>query len=202
MWDNITVGKFQQLWDILNGNFHYDIEKKIHLLSCLEDRPVEYYEALPIKQLTGHLYKIQFLSVTDIPKSLPPKSIQIGKHSFKPLYEFNDVCAGQFIDIMSIAKNASEQILNLHKILSAICLPVTNKRVQPYGSIPFSEVANIMLEAPIIQAHSIAVFFYQVWTGYLKIIPAYLDRKIKKGKRLTETELLIYGLASVTGGDG
>jgi hypothetical protein len=202
-WDNITVGQFQQLYDIITGqNFDHELERGMHLLVCLEDKPVEYYEALPIKDLKDQCRQVAFLSVGEIPQVKTPQDINVGGQSFRVLYEFRDLCAGQFIDVMSIAKTPEEHILNLNRMLAAICLPVEGKKVQPYGKVPFDEVAELMLQLPIVQAQSIALFFYRVWNAFLNRIPACLEKKVKRGKELTEAEKVIQAIALATVGGG
>jgi hypothetical protein len=122
MWDKITVGKFQQLYDIITGkNFDHELERQVHLLSCLDDKPTDYYEALPITKLKEECNRTAFLSVSDIPNVKPPHTVRVEGRSFKVLYDFRDLCAGQFIDAMSVAKTAEEHIMNLNRMLAIIC---------------------------------------------------------------------------------
>jgi hypothetical protein len=203
MWDNITVGQFQQLYDIINGhNFDHELERQIHLLSCLEGKPVEYYESLPVKTLQDECKRTAFLSVGDIPTVKPPVKVSAGGRMFKVVYEFRDLCAGQFIDAMSIAKTPEEHIMNLNRMLAVFCLPMEGKKVLPYGAVPFDEVAGLMLQLPVVEAQSMALFFYHVWNAFLSRIPACLEGKVKKGNKLAEAETVILQIALATGGGG
>lgn len=202
MWDKITVGQFQQLYDIKQGNFDLEVDRQVHLLACLDGKPVDYYESMLLTDLMRECERTKFLSAQDVPVMPAPKTITINGQSYKPLYEFCDVVAGQFIDVMSVAKTPDEHILNLHRMLAAICRPVKDKKVQAYGSIPFDQVSDDMLKLPITQALAISSFFFDAWNHFLKVIPGCLERKIKKGKTLTEMEQIIHGLALVSVGDG
>lgn len=203
MWDKITVGQFQQLYDIITGqNFDSELERRAHMLACLDGKPIDYYESLPIQKLKEECSRTDFLSAGDIPKVKPPRDISVGGKQFRVVYDFRDLCAGQFIDVMSIAKTPEEHIMNLNRTLAAICLPVEGKKAKPYGAIPFDEVADLMLQLPITQAQSIALFFYRAWEAFLKVIPGCLAKKEKKAKALTEMEIIVRDLALATGGDG
>lgn len=210
MWDKITVGKFQQLHDIIAGQaFEYELERKIHLLACLDDEPVGHYEEMPLNKVTDECQRVAFLSLADIPKVPTPRVLVVEGHRFRPVYDFRDLCAGQFVDVLSIAKTPDEYIVNLHKMLAAICLPVEKKglfgrshRVLKYGAVKFDEVADIMLQAPIVQAQAIALFFYRAWKRFLEVIPGCLDRKEQMGKQLTEMEASMRALALCANGDG
>jgi hypothetical protein len=147
--------------------------------------------------------RVEFLSVQDIPAINPaPRFVEINGRRFKIIYEFKDLTSGQFIDVTTSAKEKDEYIMNLDKTLAAICVPVTGKGTGKYGDIPFDDVCDMMLELPILQANAIALFFYRVWSAFLKDIPASLARKKKKGKELTEMEAIVLSAAFHTNGDG
>lgn len=208
-WNNITVGKYQQLYDILQGqNFEHVVDKQIHLLSCLDGLPVEFYEGIPFYQLQrDHLPRVAFLSDQPPVVPDPPKYLDAGGHRYKVCYDFRDLCAGQFIDVMSIAKTPEELVMNVNKLLATICLPVERKwlnkaKTCPYGYIPYDEVADDMLTVPICDALAIADFFFVAWNDFLKVIPGCLERKIRKGKTLTEAERLIQEIALAHAGAG
>jgi len=203
MWDKITVGQFQQLYDIITGqNFDSELERQAHLLACMDGKPFEHYEDMPIQKLKEECRRTAFLSVGDIPKVKPPRDISVGGKSFRVIYDFRDLCAGQFIDAMSIAKTPEEHILNLNRMLASISLPLEGKKVKPYGYIPFDEVAELMLQLPIAQAQSISLFFYRAWEAFLKAIPGCLEKKSRKGKPLTEMEIIVRDLALASVGAG
>lgn len=209
MWDKITVGKFQQLYDIITGQaFEHELERKIHLLACLDGKSVDHFEEMPLNMVRDECQRVAFLSLADIPKVPTPRILVVNGYRFKPVYDFRDLCAGQFVDVLTIAKTQEEHILNLNRMLAVICLPMRKRgifggyRVEKYGAMNFEEVADIMLQAPIVEAQAIALFFYRAWSHFLKVIPGCLDRKERQGKVLTEMEAAIRALALVANGGG
>jgi hypothetical protein len=79
---------------------------------------------------------------------------------------------------------------------------VEGKKVKPYGAVPFDEVAELMLQVPIVQAQSIALFFFRAWVVFLKAIPGCLEKKMEKGKPLTKAETVVYQIALESVGAG
>lgn len=190
MWDKITVGKYQELYDIMiDENFEYDIERQTHLLSCLFGKSVEYYTGMRITDLQKEVKKIAFLSTGEIPQVQPSRYLK-GKdgRKYKVVYDFRQLAAGQFIDTNAIAKDPAGLVPNMHRMLAAFCLPTRQRvfgrrKVLKYGDIPFEEVAEAMKGIPILAANATALFFYQVWEAYLKSMPGFLASKIPTMER-------------------
>lgn len=190
MWDQITVGKFQQLYDIIQGmNFDTELERQIHLLSCLEDKPVEHYESMRINDLKEAVARTAFLHTGEIPRVKPKRYLHACGKVFRPVYDFRLLSAGQFIDALSMAKTPEEHILNLNRMLAAICLPtkrsLRGRVTRKYGDVPFDDVAECMLQVPILEAQAVALFFYRAWENFLKSMPGFLEEKMKT---MTETD--------------
>jgi hypothetical protein len=210
MWANITVGKYQQIYDILQGqNFEHAVDRQIQLLACLDDRPAEYYEGLPLQELLrDHVPRVSFL--TDEPPVVPnpPKYLHANGRRYKVVYDFRDLCAGQFIDMMSIAKTPEEIVMDVNKLLAVLCLPVEKgwlkkAKTRQYGYIPFDEVADDMLQVPICEAMAVAGFFSEAWNRFLEVIPGYLRRRTQRTAKMpTETEMVIYEIALAHAGGG
>lgn len=203
MWENITVGMFQQLTDIITGqNFDDEMERSIKLLSCLEGMPIDYYESMTLNKLVDHCKRIKFLHTEDVPLIPPPKEININGYRFKVMYDFGEITGGQFIDVMTSAKDQNDHIINLDKTLSAICIPYIGKKLGKYGALDYHKVCSLMTQLPILQANAIAVFFYRVWKAFLNSIPDCLERKIMRGETLTEQEAIYLAVAFHSDGDG
>lgn len=98
---------------------------------------------------------------------------------YKVLYEFTKLTAGQFIDALNETKDQGEHIMRLNRILAAISVPVGKK----YGDVPLDEVAEDMLKVGIMEAQAISLFFCEVWNNFLKGIPTYLAKRVRKRKK-------------------
>ncbi|GEP95559.1 hypothetical protein [Chitinophaga cymbidii] len=180
MWDKITVGKFQQLHDIIAGqSFENELDKRLHLLACLEDKEPQHYEDMPLPRFMEEVKKTHFLSVSDIPSVKAKRELVIDGAKYRVLYDFRDLTAGQFIDAINETKNKDEHVQKLHRILAAISVPEGKK----YGDMPFDDVADAMLEVGILDAQAIALFFCDLWSRFLKDIPVYLAKRVRKAKK-------------------
>lgn len=203
MWHNITLGKFQQLTDIKEGqNFDHEIERTIKLLACLHELPEDYYERMPVHQLKEETERLQFLFADQLPVTDPPRFIEVNGRRYKPLYVFTDVVSGQFIDCMSTAKDRDQLVYNLHRLLASICVPCRRNwlgvwTVGEYGDISFDQVAEDMLQVPIITVNSIALFFWTAWINFLEATPGY-SQKIMKIATMMQADLQSVGVGSPT----
>lgn len=197
MWEKITVGKFQQLHDIIAGqSFENELDQRLHLLACLEDKEPKFYEDMPAEKFIEAAKKIHFLSVSDLPVVKAPREITIAGVAYRIIYDFRDLTAGQLIDGINETKHNGEYVMRLNRILATISLPKGKK----YGDVPVDEVAEAMLSAPILEAQAIAVFFCEVLSSFLKGIPAYLAKRTRKQKKgnwqQLEAALLRIGVGS------
>lgn len=192
MWNNITLGQFQQLTDIIQGqNFDHEIERSVKLLSCLYELPEDHYTEMQLNDLKAEIAKLDFLFADQLPVTNPPKYIEANGRRYKPLYVFTDVTAGQFIDCMGVAKDREQFVYNMHRLLAALCVPVrrnwTGKWQRgKYGDIPFDQVAEDMLQLPVITANSIALFFWTAWTNFLEATPGYSAKVMAAAMKTAE----------------
>lgn len=183
MWNNLTVGKYQELNAIITDEtYDLEIDRQTHLLSALFGKPVEYYEALPIAKFQELAKQTAFLHTGDIPVVAAPHCL-CGK-KYKVIYDFRKLAAGQFIDALSLAKDPEEKVPNMHRMLAAISRStkrtLTGRRVLTYGAVPFEQVAEDMKEVPLLEAQAVANFFYRVWIAFLESMPDFLGEQIQK----------------------
>ena len=199
MWDKITVGKYQELYEIITDpGYEHEIDRDIQLLCCMFDKPTEHYENMLFTDLQQEVKKLSFLHTQEPPAANPSRYFTVKGKTFRVIYDFRDLAAGQFIDVMSSAKEPQEFIINLHRLLAAICRGTKRtwrgRRMLEYGAVPFDQVAEAMKHLPIMQANATAVFFYQLWTAFLKSIPDYLEsqsNQIATERRQLWTQVLV-----------
>jgi hypothetical protein len=165
MWRQLTVGKFQQLYDIITGqDYVHEIERQIQLLACLDGKPASFYEGLPLVVLQEECQRTAFLFADEI-KASPVKYIKADGREFKVMYNASEPATGMDMETFSFVK--IDIIQHMHNILAAICVPVERtwygrRKMLPYGSIPHYKVAEMMLKAPVSSAHAAVLFFYQI----------------------------------------
>jgi hypothetical protein len=188
MWNKLTVAQYQAVYAIITDqSFENEVDRQIHLLSCLFGQSVEHYEAMLFTALQKEIERTRFLNTKSIPSVKPPRFIKINGRVYQPVYDFRYLAAGQFIDAVTCVKDITEQIPNMHRMLAAICRPITRgvlgNKIGKYGDVPFTQVAEDMKEVPFLQAYAIAVFFWNVWETFLQGMPDFLEKREKKKQK-------------------
>ncbi|ASZ14518.1 hypothetical protein KTO58_01215 [Chitinophaga pendula] len=208
MWDKVTLGMFQALDDIRNSpNFESEIERDINILACYTGKPIHHYEVMHLTDLRRELHKIRFLS-EDMPVSKPSKYLKANGRTYKVVYDFRELRAGQYIDAMSFGKDRGAMVQEMHNILASICLPVRKSlvkgrnRPQIYGSIPHNIVAEDMRAVNFQEAYGVALFFYQLWTEFYQSTQGCFPQLLMKAMNLSLEQMQRLEAVSMIGGDG
>ena len=196
---NISVRKFIELFDIISSDI-YDTEtdRDVAVLVCFTGKPEEHFLNMTMANFRKEANRLAFLKLENI-KPEAKKFIHANGKTYAPVYNFNKLTAGQFVDVVSFAKEPTKIIENLPKIMAALCVPTRRKmngkrKLLPYGSVSHAEVVADMENASIYDAYSIAVFFWNVWTVLLEDTGDYLVRetlaaKMMQNKTLTTDEV-------------
>lgn len=182
-WNNLTVRQFQGLSEIAQQPFDHEIERSCALLASLDGLPVEHYEGMPLDELKAQLPRLAFLHTGEIPAVPTPKFIKAGGRTYRVVYDFQALTAGQFIDVITATREASDQVRNLHLTMAALCVPTKwrlGRRVTlEYGAEPYTEVAERMLDASLLEVQAVGNFFFQLWQDFLTSMPGFLKKKME-----------------------
>jgi hypothetical protein len=194
---DLTVKTFIGFADIIQAeHFETEVDREVSLLSCITGREESFFLNMELKEFNKWKREIDFVSLEGV-KAQAHKYIKANGKVYAPIYNFTELTAGQFVDITHFVKEPEKIIENLPTILASICVPtkrtLLGRKKLPYMSVPHSEVSADMESAPIEEAYSIAVFFWNVWNGSLEnigdsLIKKILQKKKKEGKKLTEIE--------------
>lgn len=209
---DITVKKFIDAYQIINAD-HYDTEtdRDIALLACLYDKPEDFFLNMSFPVFNEYRRKLEVINLDKV-EGRAAKYIKVNGKTYAPVYNFKKLSASQFIDVTHFCKDPEKIIENLPKILAAFCLE-TKKTLFGRKLIPYDlgerheEVSKELEDATMFDAYSIALFFYHVWNGSLKITGGYLVQQILKKKEATKTNLTANEQAGIlnileTYGDG
>jgi hypothetical protein len=189
----ITVKQFIAVMDILQDEFYVtETDRDVALLACLTGKPEAYFLEMKLNEFKAWKNKLEVIDLDSI-EAKAPKHLKVNGKTYAPIFDFRKLSAGQFVDVTTFCKDPEEIINNLPKILASLCVPTKRGlfgyKLQPYLSVEHEEVANDMLEASIIDAYGIALFFWAVWKGSLEITGDSLVREILKKKEATKTPL-------------
>lgn len=193
----ISVKKFIHLKDIIEAK-HYEseIDREVALLVCLTGRPEEYFLSLSLSDFATWTRKADFLTLENV-EGQAKKFIKANGNIYAPVYDFSQLTAGQLVDITHFVKDPDGIVENLPKILASFCLPtkrtLTGRKKLSYLSTPHHKVAEDMENASVLEAYSIAVFFWNVLKGFLEttgdfLVKTAITTKTAKGQTITAKE--------------
>lgn len=192
MWDKLTIRQFQDI-SKAQRDTKEDGELAIRLVSILNDITETEVEGWTLSRFNAECKKLAFLSVQAIPGASVSEFNHNGKR-YHINYRIEKNSYGQYLEIMNFAKNDSDIVYNLDKIMATIVTPIVKKW---YGwglpekrEIDHVALSNELQTMPFIIAYHSAVFFYHVLRDYLEIIRPYLEAKVK-GTGLPEVGLQI-----------
>jgi hypothetical protein len=194
---DISVKQFIELKTIIDAkNYADEIDREVDLLSTLTGKEKEFFLNLNLYDWRKYRNELSVLNLDKIePKA--ERFIKANGKIYAPIYEFDELTAGQLVDITHFLKNPENLIQNLPQILASFCVPTKRtlfgRKKLSYLSVPHSKVAEDMKAASIFDAYSIAVFFCHVLNSFLENTAGYLTKtaiqaKTAKGETLTTEE--------------
>lgn len=194
--EQVTVKKFVDLFEIINDKSLDAIGREAALLACLYDKEEDYFLSLPFPEFKKYSKSLDGFNLENI-KPKAPKYLKANGKVYAPVYVFDKLTAGQLVDVMHFCKDPERIIENLTKILASISLPtkrgLTGRKLLSYGSIGHKVVAEDMEDVSIVDAYGIALFFWAVWGAFLESTGGYIVKtaiamKAKTGAKLTAPE--------------
>jgi hypothetical protein len=120
-WKNITIKKHIEICNA--GRNIVDLEEKeLTLLSIIHDKPVEYFENIPIYKLKKLISELTFLNSKEITKGVPT-SLRVNGKRYLVNLDMSDKNGAQFIDFTNYTKDETTINNNFHNIISILLSP-------------------------------------------------------------------------------
>ena len=180
-WKDINVFQWQQLTDLLtkgtDGLTELDIAvKATAIVMGLTENQID---SLPIDQLKPLIDEVKFLHEDIKPEAV--KYIKIKGKRYRCIYDVRKIPAARYIESKHFSEDTSG---NLHKI--AACMVMPQKKTwygiwkdDKYDASLHQDYAQDMLEAPIINVLGSVVFFYQVYSNWIRSSKDYLIKEMR-----------------------
>lgn len=111
-WNDVSIGQYQLLAELNPKNDKIDNE--LLILSIVNKKPIDYYEALPLSEVENELKKIQFVNTPPISRAY--RKWRHKGYIYKFVLEPRKMQAQQFIHLQKLL--AEGQTANLHKIMA------------------------------------------------------------------------------------
>jgi hypothetical protein len=123
-WKNVTIKKFIALNQAMKGTFENEESKTFAILSILFDKPSEYFENIPVNQLTKLIQDASFIYSKEITKGVP-LAVSVNGVNYRVNLQLDAITSGQYIDLVTYCKSESEINNNYHNIISLFLSPVS-----------------------------------------------------------------------------
>lgn len=190
-WDAITVGKFAQLYPVLNSD-NTLVKRVPALISVLSGIPLDEIKKINIedyKKISKHL---QFLNAFDELKEMP-NTFKIDGHRYHINVDINKMTGAQYMDLMHFLKECNNNefliIQNMHKILSCVIIPDEKKafgwKKGKYNGERHKEISETIRDKMSVKyAYPIAVFFWNLSQELIKITHDYGKSQLEKAQAI------------------
>jgi hypothetical protein len=200
-WKNLTVAHYQALYPISRDKELTDEDRSVKIISALYGLTEAQIDDLPMKEFKSMLRESNFL-LDPIPSVKPVKYLSGKKRKYKILYDINDLPFARYAEIKTFRGSTEEDlILNLHKIVTSMVMPVKFFKVQKYNAANHADYASDIQDAKFIDVFNICVFFCHLFAASIASTRDYFIRGIMMTTNATteqaETEYtnLLNGLA-------
>ena len=171
MWENLTIYQFQQIAKIIEQfpKDGTDIELEADIIALMEGINVDKLSLREFKELRGkYAYLLQ-----PIPDGKPANTFRVGNAKYGVIYDVSNINYGQYNEVVQFA-SGNKVIPNLHKLMATICVPMKRNMfglwVVDRDKKTHNVIADEMLKAPFLVCYQAAVFFYQVFKGFLQVM--------------------------------
>jgi len=202
-WDGITVGKFQELYPVLESDGRL-VERVPAMISVLSGIPLEDVKKISLNDYKTIAKSLKFLDELETLKTIKDQ-FKIGKTKYAIDTDINNMSGAQYMDFMHFlneCKGESTLVMrNLHNLLSCVIIEKKRKGFKwvkgEYDGSTIEERRKAIREhMPISLAFPIAVFFWNLWEQSMRDIADYGSNKTRKANEIIKevgTDLRKYG---------
>lgn len=198
MWDKITVGQFQAIYQIAKGDLD-DTDKACGLISIIYGMTPAQVDDLPITKFNElAAATAQILDIKEMP-GRPQRFIKANGKKYGIIYDISKLKHRQYVESTHWATDTIE---NIHLIMASIVQPVNwFGKWGKNEAANHSKVAEDMLKAKITDVYHSCVFFCELYMNYMRsITPIQVIRMEKQGINREQATELLNGLIDVTAG--
>ena len=165
------------------------------------DLTMHQVDSLPVDQLKPMLQQVAFIH--DEIKPQPSKYIQVNGKRYRCIYDVRKMPSARYIESKFFDQ---DRIGNLHKLAACMVMPQKRNWLgmwvdDTYDASKHAEYSEDMLAAPITAILGSVVFFYQVYTNWIKSSKDYLiNQMILRGMSKYQAEKTYIHLCDIMDG--
>jgi hypothetical protein len=202
-WKDINVFQWQQITDLFTKGTEgmTELDMAVKAAAIVMDLTEHQIDSLPIDKLKPLLEQITFLHKEIKPS--PAKYIKVNGKRYRCIYDIRKMPAARYIEAKYFSDDTHG---NLHKLAACMVMPQKRNWIgrwvdDKYDASKHSEYADDMLAAPIVNVLGSVVFFYQVYSNWIRNSKDYLIAEmIKGGMTKYQAEKLYIHLCEITAG--
>lgn len=183
-YDEMSVGIFMEVKDILKDDTLSELEKRVRLLAILNDMSEEEIMGMPVSKLTNMVGNMDFLAKQPKTKT-PPDEITLNGNIYSIQYDVQNITTAQYIDFQTLIKDYEKYMV---EIASIVVIPKGKKYNEGYDIVAVQ--GDIRDYMSIVDLSSICFFFVQLYKGLMGSLTSYSIKQMKKMMRREKNKVM------------
>lgn len=184
-YNDLTVGKYQEIRVLLNGEVVDEYSTNIQLVSILSDMTEDEVLSLELTQYKALNQKLSFL-LQEPPKRMIANVYKIGGYELETMLAIDKMSVAQYVDYQTFVKDTDKFLVEM---LSIFLIPKGHKYNDGYDIIEVQKAIRDNLS--IVDAMSLSAFFLLWSQSLMKATLTSLTKKAKKMKKQMKNPLEI-----------
>lgn len=176
-YNDLTVGKYQEIRLLLNGEVVDEYSTNIQLVSILSDMTEDEVLSLELTQYKALNQKLSFL-LQEPPKRMIANVYKIGGYELETMLAIDKMSVAQYVDYQTFVKDTDKFLVEM---LSIFLIPKGHKYNDGYDIIEVQKAIRDNLS--IVDAMSLSAFFLLWSQSLMKATLTSLTKKAKKMKK-------------------
>ena len=184
-YNDLTVGKYQEIRVLLNGEVVDEYSTNIQLVSILSDMTEDEVLSLELTQYKALNQKLSFL-LQEPPKRMIANVYKIGGYELETMLAIDKMSVAQYVDYQTFVKDTDKFLVEM---LSIFLIPKGHKYNDGYDIIEVQKAIRDNLS--IVDAMSLSAFFLLWSQSLMKATLTSLTKKAKKMKKMMKNPMEI-----------
>lgn len=176
-YNDLTVGKYQEIRVLLNGEIVDEYSTNIQLVSILSDMTEDEVLSLELTQYKALNQKLSFL-LQEPQKRMIANVYKIGGYELETMLAIDKMSVAQYVDYQTFVKDMDKFLVEM---LSIFLIPKGHKYNEGYDIIEVQKAIRDNLS--IVDAMSLSAFFLLWYQSLTKATLTSLIKKVKKMKK-------------------
>jgi len=184
-WQNITVQQFQDVYRLSENKTLDDMQRLEKIIAILFDKTEKQVEEMTVAQFTDCAKQCAFIMEMEKIPGKPVKYIRCGKRRYGIQYNPAKLRHRQYVEILHFGNKPIE---NMHLIMASLVQPVKFGFWKKNEAPMHNQIAQDILDAPVIHVYHAAVFFCKLYVNLITAIKDYLVAEMMEQNKTVSRE--------------